>query len=130
MGVQIFNQTLTGSFEPSSSVLLNLDRWSLLFKLVVTGGATAVQFYFEFSEDLITWFHEIDEQDIGNGVVSQAKVVRTFKENGGANLAIGTHNLSGQYPRQAKFARLQMAASGGTAVATVTSQFGISPQVA
>lgn len=124
MGAQIFNKTLTGSFVPSQSVILNADRWSLLFDLTITGSATAVSFYFEFSDDLENWYQEVDEQDVGNGVVSQAKVVRTFKENGGANLAVGAHKLSGQYPRQSKFARVQLSATGGTAVAVVTSQFG------
>lgn len=121
-----------GSFVASNPVLIKGERLVLDFAIVVAGGATGVQYFLEFAQAdpnaaTTNWFREAAEEDQNNGVVQMSKVIRTFKENGGANLAIGTHRITSTFVREHKFARLQagVAAGGGTAVMNVDELNGL-----
>lgn len=121
MSVTLVNGTLTGSFVASKYVLLPSDKLTLAFHLVTSGGPSAVQWFPEFSDDLVSWFREVAEEDAAGGVVLMPKTIRTFADNAGTQLADGTHDLSVQLIRQGKFARLQMAVTAGAATALVTA---------
>lgn|SRR5574341_30088 len=121
MSVVLFNGTLTGSFAASRYVLLPSDKLTLAFQLVTSTGPSTVRWFPEFSDDLVTWFREIAEEDAAGGVVLMPKTIRTFADNAGTQLADGTHNLSVQLVRQGKFARIQMTVTAGAATALVTA---------
>lgn len=135
MGTQIFNKVLTTSFVASSPIIISAGRFSIDFLITVAGGAATVVFFLEFAEDdpnaaATKWFAEVAEEDAGAGVVSMPKVLRTFADNAGTTLAVGTHKLSVQFTRQHQFARFSMKESTGGAVATTvvaTVPFGSVP---
>lgn len=126
MSVVIVNRTLTGSFVPSTYVLLPSDKLTLNFHLDTSGGPSTVNWYPEYSDDLLTWSREVAEEDAAGGVVLMPKTIRTFADNAGTQLADGAHDLNVQLVRQGKFARLQMRVSAGAATAVVTAD-GTSP---
>lgn len=127
----IFNGALTGSFVPSNPFVIQGERITLDFQAVVTVGTVSIAFYLEFaSENPLAagtrWFREVAEEDAGDGVVAMPKVIRTFEENGGAALAIGTHRLSCHFVRAHQFGRIQSRVTGaGAAALTVFAPFGI-----
>lgn len=123
-----------GSFIPSTPVFIHANRLTLDFTVVVAGGATQVQFFLEYASAdpnaLNTpWFREVAEIVGAGGVVAMPKIVRSFQENGGANLATGVHNMSMQFDRHYAFARLQagIVGGGGTALMTAVDPFGSQP---
>jgi len=120
--------TLGGSNTATNALLIVGDTVTLDFLLVTSAGPTAVQFFLEFSEDNVNWFREVAEEDGGKGVVSMPKVLRTFADNNGTNLADGTHLVSCQFTRRAQLVRLQMSVGAGACVATVTAPFGTPAQ--
>lgn len=130
---QLFRGNVPNAFAPTAWMLVTDARIPLAFNLVTTGGPTAFNFYPEFTDDptaaaaALLASREVDEQDVGNGVVTMSKVIRTFQENNGALLQNGTHNLSTQFVRMAPFMRLQIQTSAGSAVALITSSFGSAP---
>lgn len=128
---QLFRGNVPDAFAPTAWMLVADARIPLAFNLVTTGGPTAFNFYPEFTDDptatTVIASREVDEQDVGNGVVTMSKVIRTFQENNGALLQNGTHNLSTQFVRMAPFMRLQIQVSVGFAVALITSSFGSAP---
>lgn len=125
MSVVIFKQkVLNGTFRPSQPLLLTSGEMTLFWSVVASAGPTTLQFYLEFSDDQVTWFQEVDEQDTGSGVVKMSKAIRTFYENGGAALANGTHKLSTQFVRKAPFARVQARVTAGAAQINVTAPAG------
>ena len=126
MSVVIFNGTLTGSFLPTRYVLLPAEKLTLAFHLVTSSGPSTVQWFPEYSDDLVMWSREVAEEDAAGGVVLMPKTIRTFADNAGTQLADATHDLSVQLVRQGKFARLQMAVTAGAATAIVTAD-GTSP---
>jgi len=122
--VTIFNAGLGAAFVPSSAILIAGNSITLDFEVVVTGAPATVQFFLEQSSDKPTlstarWFQEMSEETASGGVVVQAKVIRTFQENGGALLAAGTHRMSTQFIRKHRFARIQMRVTVGAASARV-----------
>ncbi len=120
--------TLTGSNQASSPLLLSGERCELWFTIVVTVGTVSVNWFMEFTDAAPAsgvWYQEVAEEDAGKGVVSMPKVLRTFADNGGTTLAIGTHNLAVPFTRQGPMARVQVSASGaGTAVCSISAPFG------
>lgn len=129
----LFRGTVTGSFTPTAWMLVTADQIPLAFHLVTSGGPTGFLFYPEFTDDptapagSLLASREVDEQDVGNGVVTMSKVIRTFQENNGGLLQNGTHDLSTQFVRLAPFARLQISLSQGAATALITSSVGSTP---
>lgn len=129
--VKLFGgKTLTGSFVPSLPVLLSSEEMTLDFTLVTTTGPTKVDWYPEFSVDLVNWFQEVAEEDSPGGVILMPKTIRTFADNAGTALADGTHLLSVQLVRQMPFARIQARVSAGAAIITTTCPSGSVPQPA
>lgn len=129
--ISLFNGKLPAAFAPTVWMTVVGDKIPLTFHLVTSGGPTAVDFYLEFTDDptlkVPVASREVDEQDIGNGVVTMSKVIRTFQENNGGTLQNGTHDLSCQFVRLAPFARLQIRASAGTAIAKIDCSAGQVP---
>lgn len=128
MSLTLFKKSLTGSFVPSSALLINGRDITFGFEIVVSTAPAAVEWYLEFSElpdPAGKWFREIAEEDVGLGVVRTPTVVRTLMDNGAATLAIGTHLLDAEVHRRRQFVRMQLRlASGGPATAEVTAPFG------
>lgn len=111
---------LGASYTPSRAMLISGDNMTLDFSLNCSGGPSTVKFYLQFSEDTITWYDEVAEEDAGAGVVSMPKVVRTLADNGGTTIANNVaFNVSCQFTRRAQFGRVQMAVTAGAC--TVTS---------
>lgn len=133
VSVQLFNGTLTPSFQPTKPLLLADGTVALAFLVVVTGGiAASVDFYLEYTDGdpnaaATQWFREVDEQDVGLGVISMSQTIRTFQLNDGGNLPAGMYGFSPQFKRLAQFVRVQIRASAGTATAQVTAPFGSAP---
>lgn len=128
MAARLFtNQVLTTSFVASKVFAISGERITVDWLAVVTTAPTEIQWYFEFGSDLTNFFREVDEEDLGDGNVDMSKVVRSFKENGGALLAAGTHRLSTQFVRRHQFCRMQarIVAGGGAATITVDERFGL-----
>ena len=129
--VLMFNGTLGAGFKASSWLQIAAEEVTLAFHLATSTGPTAINWFLEFSDDPTPKSpiasREVDEQDTGNGVITMSKVLRTFKENGGANLADGTHDLSAQFTRQAPYVRFQIQVTTGAATAKVTSSTGSIP---
>ncbi len=114
------------AFVASVAELIKGERLVIDFTVVVSGSATEVRFFLEFAEDdpnaaATIWRRELAEEDQNNGVVQMSKVIRTFKENGGANLAVGTHEMSISLIREHKFVRLQAGIVSGAGTATMTA---------
>jgi hypothetical protein len=124
MSATLFKGPLTGSFVPSTAMLMQGDRVSLDFSLVTVGVTTAVEWYMEFGDTPACGFRETAEEDVAGGVVGMPKVVRTFRENGGALLAAGTSKMTVQFVRKHQFVRLQLRVASGAATATITAPFG------
>lgn len=129
----VFNRVLTGAFVAGTPFFITAEKVVLDFLATVTVLA-AIDWFLEFTGDnplsaAAVWNQELAEEDAGGGVVAMPKVVRTFKENGGANLAIGTHSLSCQFVRTHKYCRIQARVNavpaGGAASLQVSTQFGI-----
>lgn len=133
VGVQLFNSALSSNFVATKPLMLADGTVALEFLVAVTGGvAAAVQFYMEYTEgdpnDKTTrWFREVDEQDVGSGVISMSQTIRTFQLNNGGNLPAGTYGFSPQFKRLAQFTRVQIRAAVGTATASVVAPFGSIP---
>jgi hypothetical protein len=128
--VLLFNGTLGAGFKPSSWLQIAAEEITLAFHLVTSGGPTTINWFLEFTDDPTGTpiaSREVDEQDTGNGVVTMSKVLRTFKENGGAALADGVHDLSTQFTRQTPYVRLQIQVTAGVAAAKITSSTGSLP---
>jgi len=113
--------------------MITAEKVVLDFLATVTAVA-AIDWFLEFTGDnpndaAAVWSRELAEEDAGGGVVAMPKVVRTFKENGGANLAIGVHPMSCQFVRTHKSCRLQARVNAvpaaGAASLLVSTQFGI-----
>lgn len=126
--IQLFKGRLPVTFGPTAWFLLTGAKIPLEFQFTTSAGPTRIDYYLEFTDDPtlpspIT-FREVDEQDVGNGVVTMSKVIRTFQENNGGFLQNGVHNLSCQLLRLAPIARLQIQASAGTATAIITASSG------
>jgi hypothetical protein len=125
MSVTIFNKRLTSSFQPSLALMLSASEVTLDFHLVVAAVAGTVQWYLEFSADPAgRWSREVAEEDVGLGVVKMPEVIRTFMDNNGATLAIGTHDLDVEFRRRQQFVRIQLRDTTGTTDATVVAPFG------
>lgn len=130
--IDLFNAALAPGFAASEPFEIVGEAVSLDFEVAVTALAT-VQFYLEQTgEDPRAagsrWFRELSEEVSPGGAVDMAIVVRTLRANGGAALGVGTHRLSAQFVRRHKFARVQIAASAGTATARIWAPFGIIAQ--
>lgn len=127
----LFRGVVPVTFAPTVWMTVVGDQIPLAFHLVTSGGPTSFQFYPEFTDDPtatpVLASREVDEQDVGNGVVTMSKVIRTFQENNGGNLQNGTHDLSTQFVRLAPFMRLQIQVNAGSAVALITSSVGQVP---
>lgn len=129
----LFKGTVPATFTPTVWMLVTADQIPLAFHLVTTGGPTSFQFFPEFTDDptvpaaSVLASREVDEQDVGNGVVTMSKVIRTFQENNGGLLQNATHDLSTQFVRLAPFVRLQIQANAGFATALITSSVGTKP---
>lgn len=130
--IQIFSRTLTtsGTYAASTPILLDDNAFPLFFDLVTSNGPTTINFYLEFSFDFAKWFREVDEQDIGSGVVKQSLVVRTLYPNGATTgLADGAYQLTAQFGRRAPYGRVQLNVSAGQAriILTATGQQAVAP---
>ena len=94
----------------------------LFFDVVASNGPTTINFYLEFSFDNVGWFREIDEQDIGSGVVKQSIVVRTlYPNNASTGLPDGAYKFSVQFGRRAQYGRVQLNVSAGNAAIKLTA---------
>lgn len=129
--VTLFKGKVPASFTPTLWFTLTADQIPLTFLLTASGGPSEFDFYLEFTDDPtqtpVVASREVDEQDVGLGVVSMSKVIRTFRENGGGLLQNGQHNLSCQFLRIKPFARIQIQAPSGTIVATISTASGDLP---
>ena len=120
--VTVFSQTVSasGSYLPSLPIMLVDNALPLFFDLVASNGPTTINFYLEYSLDPTgltpKWYREVDEQDIGSGVVKQSQVVRTlYLNNSSAALPDGAYTFAMQFGRRAPFARLQIQIGAGRA---------------
>lgn len=134
MSVVLFNARalVAGTFNPSAPVLLQGDHLVIDFTLVIGTAATQVRWYIEYAEDdpnsaNTLWFRELAEEDNGGGQVDMPIVIRSFRDNGGANLPAATYQVSVQFVRKHKFARLQaeIVAGGGTCTMTAVERVGL-----
>lgn len=117
--------TLSASYTASRTLLIAGGAMTLDFLLNCSAGPSTVTFFLEFSEDGINWFAEVAEEDAGKGIVAMPKVVRTFADNNSTAIANNTaFAVSCQFKRRAQFGRVQIAASAGTVLATITAPFG------
>ncbi len=126
----IFNAPLTSAFKPTRAFMIESNEITFYHDLVIATAAMSVEWYMEFSDNpggaSPVWRREIAEEDAGGGVVLMPEVVRTFADNGGTTLSVGTHNLDAEFKRRNKFCRVQIRATGGgTARAKITIPFGI-----
>lgn len=129
MSVQLFNGPLTNTNKFSKWLELVNGELSLTWQLTTSGGPTLLTWFLQYTDDptgaspVIS--QEVDEQDTGKGVVSMAKVTRTFNENNATTgLSDGSHVLSTQFTRQPQYARVAMLASAGAAVVKLTASSG------
>lgn len=120
--VTIFRQTLVaaGTYTPSLPIMLVDNALPLFFDVVTSNGPTTINFYIEFILDPTgtnpKWYREVDEQDIGSGIVKQSQVIRTLYQAGSsAGLADGPYTFAAQFGRRAPFARLQIQVGAGRA---------------
>lgn len=118
--------TLTAGYQASNPFMVADLTAVIHAKLVVSSSPAAVTWYLEYSDDLVDWFREVAEEDAGGGAVLMPIVIRTFADNAGTTLAVGTSNLAAQLTRQARFIRVQIA-SAGAVVATLVAPFGMNP---
>lgn len=131
--VVLFKKALTGSFVASGFTMIAGEKLSLQFDFITTGGPSTIEWYIEYAGNPTTgpWRREVAEEDAGQGVVSMPKVVRTFADNAGTDLADGTHNLSTQFRRQESFARIQARITAGACASfVVTDPNGSQPSAA
>lgn len=125
------NAPLSGSFRASSWLAIQNREFTLDFKLVVAGAAASVEYYLEFSSNplnsAVPVFREVAQEDGGGGQVLMPAVVRTFAENGGTTLPIGTHMFDTEYVRRHRTVRVQIRVTGegASARATITAPFGL-----
>lgn len=130
MSVPLFKSTLNGAFQPSSWLLINGQEVPLVWQLTTSSGPTVILYFLEFTDDptkgaATIAAREVDEQDTGNGVVTMAKVTRTFNENGATTgLADGSHVLATQFVRQGSYVRVQAKVTAGAATLTLTASTG------
>lgn len=133
VGVSLYNDvTLTGGFTASRPLMIEGERVTLqwLIEMGVDPG-TELEWYLEFTDsdpngNTTNWFREVDEQDVGDGTVTMAAVVRTFNDTGGGGLPALLAKYSCQFVRQAQFVRIQarVVGGGGDVAVTVTAPFG------
>ncbi len=109
--------TLATGITTTYAALIYDEKFKIEFDLTCSGGPSTVNYYLEYSDDLINWYQEVDEIDAGKGVVSMAKVLRTLADNGSTTIADNAHfRASVDFIRRGPFVRLQIAASAGTVV--------------
>lgn len=120
---------LTTGTTSSLALMLVAGDLEIEFDLTCSGGPSTVKYYIEYSEDLVTWFREVAEEDAGRGIVLMPKALRTLADNGSTTIADNPHfKASCQFVRKAPFARVQMSATAGTVVVnSVTAPFGMGP---
>lgn len=124
---ELFNNLLTGAFVATDPFLISADRVPLDFEF---SGAGTVEWFLEFASDdphaaSTVWHREVDEEDIGSGVVHMFPVVRDFV------LTAGNLNRSAQLIRTHKFVRVQIRQTVGAFVtARVLAVFGFPAQSA
>lgn len=120
---------LTTGTTSSLALMLVSEQLEIDFDLTCIGGPSKVEYFIEYSEDLITWFAEVADEDVGRGVTFMPKAVRTLADNNSSAIADNPHfRATCQFVRKAPFARIQMTASQGTVVVnTVTAPFGLGP---
>jgi hypothetical protein len=139
MGIVLLNQQLGANFVASQPLQLVGDTLVLDMAVVVPAGpGVKVEFYLEYADGLdrvtgqaapITnwiWSRECAEEDIGDGDVRMALVIRRFTPFGAdAVLPAGTYNVSMQFRRTHGYARVQ--ARGDTASLQVYAPYGDLP---
>jgi hypothetical protein len=120
---------LTTGTTSSLAIMLVSEQLQIDFDLTCVGGPSKVEYFIEYSEDLITWFAEVADEDVGRGVTFMPKAVRTLADNNSSAIADNPHfRATCQFVRKAPFARIQMTASQGTVVVnTVMAPFGLGP---
>jgi hypothetical protein len=141
MSISLFNGPLTNAFQPTQGFLLAgdsvvLDMTAIIASVPPAATLGRIEFFLEYTTQdpnaaSTSWFREVAEEDIGNGDVRMAKVVRRFSEQGSdVPLAVGTHRLNMQFSRKEGFARLQVRVVAGGANActlSVAAVFGALP---
>lgn len=122
-------QVLTTGTTSSLALMLVADDLQIDFDLNCSGGPSIVTYYIEYSEDLVTWFREVAEENSGKGVVLMPAALRTLADSNSAVIANNaSFKASCQFTRQAPFARIQMSAPMGTvAVNSVVAASGNGP---
>lgn len=120
---------LATGYSTSAAVLIVDEALEIDFDLSCSAGPSTVSYFIEYSEDLVTWFAEVAEEDAGKGVVLMPKTVRTFADNNSTSVANNTgFKVSCQFTRPHLFARIQIAAAAGTVIVnSATSEFGLGP---
>lgn len=120
---------LTTGTTSSLALMLVSEQLEIDFDLTCIGGPSKVEYFIEYSEDLITWFAEVADEDVGRGVTLMPKAVRTLADNSSSAIADNPHfRATCQFVRKAPFARIQMTASQGTVVVNkITAPFGLGP---
>ena len=121
--------TLTTGTTSSLALMLVDGELEIDFDLNCSAGPSTVTYFIEYSEDLITWYAEVAEEDAGKGVISMPKVVRTLADENSTTIADNpSFRASCQFKRQAPFARVQMSAAAGTVVVnSIVAPFGQGP---
>jgi hypothetical protein len=108
---------LSSGYSSSAAVLIVDRKLEIDFDLTCSAGPSTVKYFIEYSEDLVTWFPEVAEENAGKGVVSMPKAVRTFADNNATSVANNaSFRVSCQFTRLHQFARIQIAAASGTVV--------------
>lgn len=122
-------QVLTTGTTSSLALMLVADDLQIDFDLNCSAGPSIVTYYIEYSEDLVTWFREIAEENAGKGVVLMPAALRTLADVNSATIANNaSFRASCQFTRQAQFARIQMSAAAGTVVInSVVAAVGLGP---
>lgn len=120
--LELFNETLTGSFAPSKPFTIVNGLAVLDFALEISSPGTIVEWYFELTSeapDTAVWFREVSEESPSAGVVLLSPLVRRF-ENLSADV-----QLDVQSAKAHDFCRIQIRVAVGAAVATVSTPIAL-----
>lgn len=120
---------LTTGFSTSAAVLIVDRNLEIDFDLTCSAGPSTVKYFIQYSEDLVTWYDEVAEENAGHGVVSMPKALRTFADNGSTGVANNTNfRVTCPFTRPHQFARIQIAATVGTVVVnSAVAAYGLGP---
>lgn len=124
----LYDAPLGGAFTATRSFLMIGEKATVDFLFAQAVGPATIEWYLEYTSDnpllpSAVWRREVDEEDVGAGIVHMFDVVRDFTGIVGA--AVGK---SAQCVRAHHFIRVVMrVAAGAVGNVVVTTPFGIQP---